>query len=83
MTIHLDHSEPPAIPDQNPNRPSKRPPAPAPDVVPVRDPALREHPDPIKEPPSHEPKLRIHGDGGVTRWRCVAKPACTRVSCRC
>lgn len=52
----LDHTEPPAIPD-NPNRPPMPPPAPAPDVVPVRDPHLPEHPDPIKEPPSHQPPI--------------------------
>mgnify|MGYP000689239908 CR=1 FL=1 len=30
---------------------------PAPDVVPVRDPQSPEHPDPIKEPPTHQPPI--------------------------
>ena len=55
----LDHTEPPVMPD-NPNRPPPMPspaPAPAPDVVPVRDPHSPEHPDPIKEPPTHQPPV--------------------------
>ena len=57
MMIQFDHTEPPVIPDQNPNRPPPMPPAPAPDVVPVRDPMRPEHPDPVKEPPTHEPPI--------------------------
>jgi|GEM_PF-3253398 len=55
--IQFDHSEPPTIPDTNPNRPPPIPPAPAPDVVPVHDPLRPEHPDPVKEPPTHEPPI--------------------------
>ena len=58
--IQLDHTEPPVNPDPHPNRPPPPPPSPAPDVVPVRDPALPEHPEPVKEPPSHEPPISAH-----------------------
>ena len=52
--IQFDHTESPVIPE-NPNRPPPMPPAP--DVVPVRDPQSPEHPDPIKEPPTHQPPV--------------------------
>jgi hypothetical protein len=52
----FDHTEPPTTPE-NPNRPPPMPPSPSPDVVPVRDPQLPEHPDPIKEPPTHQPPV--------------------------
>ena len=54
--IQFDHTEPPVIPE-NPDRSPPMPPAPAPDVVPVRDPQSPEHPDPIKEPPTHQPPV--------------------------
>ncbi len=60
MMIQFDHSEPPTIPDTNPNRPPPPLPAPAHDVVPVRDPMRPEHPDPVKEPPTHEPPISTH-----------------------
>jgi hypothetical protein len=55
MMIQFDHTEPPATPDTHPDLPP--PPSPAPDVVPVRDPLRPEHPDPVKEPPTHEPPI--------------------------
>ena len=57
MKILFDHSEPPGTSDPHPDRAPPMPPAPAPDVVPVRDPLRPEHPDPVKEPPTHAPPI--------------------------
>ena len=83
MKLHLDHTEPPVIPDTNPNRPPPMPPAPAPDVVPVRDPMRPEHPDPVKEPPTHEPPIsarrrRGRFPAGGVRMRTEREVALTR-----
>ena len=57
MTIQFDPIEPPVNSDTNPNRPPPLPPERAPDEAPVRDPLRPEHPDPVKEPPTHEPPI--------------------------
>jgi len=72
MMIQFDHIEPPVIPDRNPNRPPPMPPAPAPDVVPVRDPMRPEHPDPVKEPPTHEPPISTVMRRDAARRRAIA-----------
>ncbi len=82
MSLHLDHTEPPVMPDTNPNRPPPLPPAPAPDVVPVRDPLRPEHPDPVKEPPTHEPPIsarrRRGGPGQLNRAHALSSAGQSR-----
>ena len=80
--IRFDHIEPPVIPDQNPNRPPPMPPTPAPDVVPVRDQVLPEHPNPVKEPPTHERPISTSTQREAGPWlrASASDPAC-RSSC--